>query len=208
MSHTQSSPRHQPDPILLHLYHQGLQLGLPRDQAARILNIGQIQRASSAYGVAAISSPATGPSPYRPSAPSYGSSPYSVQSTNVEYPQIAGLQVSEHYDPYANPQQCPPAASQIISGGTTYYPDATHTHPPQPTHQYENGVQIDPVYGRGCSYNYDYDHPTALNPIQETTEPGHRYSHESYLPETYAGEPFPRDSYGRAQAHGHDNQNH
>jgi hypothetical protein len=200
MNHMQSSPHPQQNPILLQLYHQGLQLGLPREQAVRILNIGQIQRTPNAYGARALGSPGAAPTPYRSSATPYGSSPYHrVPSNNLDYPQMAGLQISEQYDPFAVPQQGPPPTPQIVRGGTTYYPDPNQ--PSQPGLQYGNNMSAEPTYGAGQSYSHEYDNSAPLHPIPETTEGEHRYSHESYLPETYAGEAYGHDAYKNNPAH-------
>ncbi len=233
------SARRQHDPILVNLYNQGLQMGLPQHQAARILNIAQRPRLSSAYGNPASASPATGNAPYGSSMPSYGSSPYRSQAGNVDYQQFAvqqasdfpelapppgpdqhgqyqqqlvaseasdqysqyeeltGPQASDHHGQHTPTQPVSSATPQIMNEGTTYYCDPNQ--PSQAMVQHEPGVPLVPIYGGGYShhYNYDYETYTPLNPIPEGAEPEHRYSHESYGPDTYAGEPYIPESYAR-----------
>jgi hypothetical protein len=253
-------PRRQQDPVLVHLYNQGLEMGLPRDQAARILTLAYRPRNSSAYGNPASGSPAAsgaaydssapshGPLPYRPRpsnvdyqqivAPSYGSSPYRSQTSNVDYQQLAAPQMSEQYGPYPRNEIAPSSAPQSLlqagdvdyqqlpapqmhqpygqyattelaqssipyymNDGTTYYTDPNATN--QIAVQHGPGVPMEPIYGTGYSYNYEYETYAPLNPPAETTDTEHRYSHESYGPATYAAEPHMPPPYPRQSNHGH-----
>ena len=252
--------RRQQDPVLVNLYNQALEMGLPRDQAARILTVAQRPRISRAYGNPASGSPAAsgavygssapphGVLPYRPrdsnmtfrqsTAPPYGPSPYYSQTGNVEYPQLAAPQMSEQYGPYNGIELAPPVAQQplsqagnvdyqqppapqihqpygqyanaepvsastpyYINDGTTYYSDPNITT--HPTVQYGPGVPVEPIYGTGYSYNYEYETYPPLNTDPETIENEHRYSHELYGPVTYTGEPYFQPPYPRQSGHGH-----
>lgn len=251
--------RRQQDPVLVNLYNQALEMGLPRDQAARILTVAQRPRVSSAYGNPASGSPAAsgnaygppapshGPLPFRPRdsnrtygqpvAPPYGSSSYHPHPGNAGYQQFPAPQMSEQYGPYPGPEltspvaqhpfsqagnanyQQPPAPQMhqpygqyattepapaptpyYINDGTTYYSDPNITG--QPTVQYGPSMPVEPVYGTGYSYNYEYETYPPLHPTPETTENEHRYSHELYTGEPpYSGPYPPQPSHGHGQAY-------
>ena len=255
-------PRRQHELVLTQLYNQALELGLPNDQAARILTVAQAPRNSSAYGNPAFGSPAAdraaygslalsqGSMPNRSRgsnidhqqlpAPSYGSSPYCSQIGNENYQQVAAPQMSNQYAQYAGTELAPPTASHFTSQasnvdyqqlpapqvhepyggqyanaqlasssplhyvdrGTTYYTDRNTAN--QATILHGLGVSMEPIYGLGYSYSYENESYTPLNPIPEATETEHRYSHESYGPATYAGEPYVPRSYPDQPSYGQD----
>lgn len=223
------SPRQQ-DPILVHLYNQGIQMGLPQDQAVRILNLNRRPRISSAYGNPAYGSPATGDATYGSSIPPYGSSPYPPQYGNVEYQQLAtpqhgnvdyqqlatpqpehiqyqqqlaGPPGPQQHGQYASTQPMPFSPPQIMTEGTTFYSDPNQ--PSQAAVQYGSmPIQpIQPILGTGYSYNYEYEPYQPMNSIQEATETEHRFSHEMYGPDRYAGEAYVPETYTHQTGHGH-----
>lgn len=204
------SPRRQYDPILMNLYNQALEMGLPQSEAGRILSIGQRFHTSNAYGnPASRHTAAAGNAPYGPSLPSYGPSSYRPQPSNIEYPQFAPPPASDQYGQYASAE---PTYSAIphMNEGTTYY--SNPNQPSQATVQYETGAPLEPIYGTGYSYNYNYNYEdetyTPLNPIPESSGNEHRYSHEIYGPYTYAGEPYIPEMYAGQFAHGHGHGHH
>lgn len=197
------SPGPTPDPILFHLYNQGLQLGLPQHQASHILTIGERP---------CVDSPTV-------SGPLYGYSPYYSQASNVGHPQLPALPPSGHYsqqfvteamssDPprnmsegtnwYLEPTQPTQMASyaipQVMPNGATYYPNPYYF---EGLVRSVTDLGMEQVVGVGDTYNYQHGNYAPLHPIQETNEPEHPYSSTSYVPQTHAPEP------DHGHGHGH-----
>jgi hypothetical protein len=197
------SPR-QHDPILLNLYNQALQMGLPQDVAMRILSIHRRTHTSSAYGNPAYGSPAAAGDAYGPSAPSYGSSPYRPRLDTDDFPQLPAAQSANvDYHCVEAPQmseQTSSATPQTMMDGTTYY---LPNQPGQAMVPYQGGASAEPIFGQGYSQNYEYGPYPPLNPIPETAGTQHHYAHELYGPEMYAGEQYIPESYPRQPAYGH-----
>lgn len=232
------SPR-QLEPILVHLYNQALQMGLPQELSVRILSLNRQQsRVSSGYGNPNYGSPATGDAPSGPFPPHSSSSfpaPYgnignnqlatplhgnygyqqlaTPQPETMEYPQqFAGPQGPEQYGQYPSIQHMPSVPLQIMpsnaphvmNDGTTYYPgpnqqaQATVQYGPMPTQ---------PMLGTGYGYNFQHQPYQPMNPIQEANENEHRFSHEIYGPDRYAGEAYVPETYTRQTDHGHGHGN-
>ena len=219
------------DPILVHLYNQGLQMGLPQDQAVRILHLNRRPRVSSGYGNQMYGSPAPGDASYGSSLAPYGSSPHHPQPGNVEYQQFTGPQQGNaQYQQLATPQpenvehqelaapQAPdqygqsastnpmsPATSQMMTESNAYHFDPNH--PSQATVQYGN-MPIEPIFGTGYSYNYPNQPNPPMIPIPQATPTEHRFSHEVYGPNTYANEAYGPENYARQPNHGHSHSYH
>jgi hypothetical protein len=201
------TPRRRYDPVLTHLYNQGIQMGLPHDQAARILTIGRRPRTSSAYGNPAFGSPPAGVNRHRSSATFQHASLYGSQPGYVGYPHLAAPQVLEQYDQYNTTEPTASFAPHFVTGGTTYYSDPNQMT--QAIVQYEPALPAEPIFEAGYSYNYDeYENYAPLNPVHETTETEHRYAHEEYVPEMYAGEPYVHESYTQGPGSGHGQEHH
>lgn len=194
------SPRRGPNPILLHLYKQGLQMGLPQHQALRILTIGQHPRASSAYRNPALGSVTATGVPY-------GYPPYRGPTANVEYPYLPAPQAYDQYGQnstrqatssgvpgtmaegitqYSEPghptQTTSSVVPQVMSDGTTYYADGNHitqamssaTPQMMDTAYYHDPSQASqfPVY---------HEPDVAMEPIYGAGN-SHNYQYGSYAP--------------------------
>lgn len=212
------SPRYL-DPILVTLYNQGLQMGLPQDQAVRILHLNRRPRVSSGYGNPMYGSPAPGDASYGSSLAPYGSSPYQPQPGNPEYQQFTGPQQGNvQYPQLATPQPenvehqesaAPQAPEQYGQFGSTIpmmtESNAYQVDPKQPSQamaQYGT-MPIEPIFRTGYSYNYPNQPNPPMIPIPEATPTEHRFSHEVYGPNTYANEAYGPENYAHQPNHGH-----
>ncbi|KAF7503553.1 hypothetical protein GJ744_003626 [Endocarpon pusillum] len=219
------SPRYL-DPILVHLYNQGLQMGLPQDQAVRILHLSRRPRVASGYANPMYGSPAPRDASYGSSLAPYGSSPYHPQPGNTEYQQFTGPQQGNaQYQQLATPQpenvehqesaapQAPEqygqfgstnpmstATSQVMTESNVYHADPKQ--PSQAMAQYGT-MPIEPIFGAGYSYNYPRQPNTLMIPIPEATPTEHRFSHEVYGPNTYANEAYGPENYPSQPDYGH-----
>lgn len=219
------SPRYL-DPILVHLYNQGLSMGLPQDQAVRILHLNRRPRVSSGYGNPMYSSPAPGDASYGSSLVPYSSPPYHPQPDNMEYRQFTGPQQGNvQYQQLATPQaenienqvfaapQAPdqyaqftttnpmsPATSQMMTERNAYHTDPNRSS--RAPVQFGN-MPVEPMFGTGYSYNYPNQPNTPMIPVPEATPVEHRFSHEVYGPNTYANEAYGPENYARQPNHGH-----
>lgn len=210
-------PRCRQDTVLVQLYNQALRMGLPNDQAARILSVSQRPRRSSAYGDPACgSSPADRPAfdpsgpprgvfPHRSRvsnadhqgnpAPSYGSSPYRPQTGNVNYQQVAARPMSHQYTQYASAELFSPTAPNFASQASSVsYPQlpARPMHEPHAA-QYANAqLESSPSHyvDRGTTYYTDQN--TAG---QSTMPPGSGLSLEPIYGLGYSYN-YENESYG------------
>jgi hypothetical protein len=191
----------QQDNILQNLYNQGIQMGLSQDQASRILNIGRQGRNSNAYCNPAYGSPAADAPRHGPSAPPpYGSSQHRPHQGNIEYQQLSVPQISDQSGQYPNIETMA-NNPQMMPEGMNYYNVPNMVA--QGATQYQPTAPMEPIYGGGYSYNYPNENYGPLQPIQENAEPGHQFSHESYGPSTYVGQPYVSEQYSGQSGHGH-----
>lgn len=196
LSNLPYSPRGRRDPILLHLYHQGLQMGLSHDLAARILALGQRSHTSNAYGNPSYGSPGGPDDRYGSPNQSFGYAPYFSQAGNVEYQQLTYQQQTDFQPPYhptcfpfPAPQNS--ASQQLAPQQRLEYQQAA---PPQQLIQFGQNantemVTIPPhVVRAGTTYYSDPSLATPQHqpevPLEPVLEAGHSYSYnyDTYVP--------------------------
>ena len=224
------SPR-QLEPILVHLYNQALQMGLPHELSVRILSLNRPESRipigfdDANYGSPATGNPASGPIP--PLGPSPFPAPYGTTGnhqlatplqSNFGYhqlptPQSAPLPPAQYgYGQYPSMQHFPSIPLQMmpsvpphtLNDGTTYYPDSNQHH--QATAPY-GSMPLQPIFGTGYGFNHQNQPFQPMNPIQEANENEHTFSHEMFAPNRYAEEAYVSENYTYPTDHGHGHGN-
>jgi hypothetical protein len=181
------SPR-QLEPILVHLYNQALQMGLPQEISVRILSLNrQEPHVSSAYGNTNYGSPATGDAPSGPFPPHNSASfsaPYgnvgnhqfatpmhgnfgyqqlaTPQPETMDYSQqFAGPQGSQQYGQYSSMQPIPTFPPQIMPPVAQHTMNDGTTYYPDPSQPPQATAQYGSVPMQpmfGPGYGYNFQH--------------------------------------------------
>jgi hypothetical protein len=226
------SPR-QLQPILVHLYNQALQMGLPQELSVRILSlnrqepripsgVGNPNHASSATG-----NPAPGPIPPIGPIPPPASSPFPAPygtignhqlatplQSNFGYPQLVTPQSAPlppahyRYEQYPNMQHFPSVPAQMMPSIPPHTLNDGTTYYTNSNQQHQapapyGSMPLQPMFGPGYGFNHQHQPFQPMNPIQEANENEHTYSHEMFAPNNPAGEAYGSEPYTYPTDHGH-----
>jgi hypothetical protein len=229
------SPR-QLEPILVHLYNQALQMGLPHELSVRILSLNRqepripIGFGNPNYGSPATVNPVTG-NPATGPFPTLASSPFPAPYDNTGNYQLATpLHSNFGYHQPSTPQSAPLPPAQY---GYGQYPSMQHfpsipqpMMPPVPPHTLNDGttyypdsnqhhqaiapygsMPMQPIFGPGYGFNHQHQPFQPMNPIQEANEDEHTFSHEMFATDRSNEEPYVSETYTHPTDHGHGHGN-